>query len=269
MYPSRKMIKQWFYCWINEKKIDQWFQEKNIFFILSIGRSGTKFLSNLLNKAPNSIVVHEPVRSDFRAHQIAFHNETHSYKYIKKFRKKEIFLRLRKKDFKVYGEVNSVLRRHCKALKELFPNAIIIHLVRDGRDVVRSIMSRNTMTTRDPNTRDIYPKKDDPWNLKWHSMSRFEKLCWYWKVENEYLDQHLKYRIRFEDIISDYNYFSNNLLKILNLDISKETWENEIKTPKNITLKYTIPHWKDWDETMLNKFNKICGEMMRRYDYIN
>lgn len=261
------MIKTKLKFWYSSKKVNSWIEETNIFFILAIGRSGTKFFSQLLDKSKNAYIVHEPVKSDFRAYKEAFLSERKAYKYFKTFRKKEIYLRVKVKNMEIYGEVNSVIRRHCKAIRKSFPNANIFHLVRDGRDVVRSMMARRTMTSEDPNTKNIRPTIETPWYDEWANMNRFEKLCWYWDVENRYLYENIDTIIHFEKLISDYKYFNEKLLEPLNLDIPKEIWEDEIKAPKNVTKKHTIPHWNDWDLERLESFNKICGETMKKLGY--
>ena len=111
-----KRAKVAMYFWVNETEVEEWFNTKNVFFILSIGRSGTQFLSTLLNKAPKTLVVHEPFIESI-PHQEAFNNPKKAEEYIKKFRKKEIYLRVHKYDIETYGEVNSFLRQHCIALK--------------------------------------------------------------------------------------------------------------------------------------------------------
>ena len=161
---------------ITDKDFNEWAKSQRIFFILAIGRSGTKFLANLLNQAPGALVVHEPIETDFRAYQVAFHNPEKSKDHTQSFRSKEIYLRVRKKKILTYGEMNSLLRRHVTALRDAFVNSQFIHLIRDGRDVIRSMTARKTMTAEDLNTRDIYPKERDPWKLKWSTMSRFKKL---------------------------------------------------------------------------------------------
>ena len=153
MYYSRKMIKGLLLFWISKEEIEKWIKKKKIFFILSIGRSGTNFFANLLDKALKTYIVHEPVGSDHRAYQEAYHSEEKAFKYIAKFRKKEIYLRTKKKNFNTYGEVNSILRRHNFALKNSFPKAHFFHLIRDGRDVVQKNM--------------VEKKKRDLYNWKW------------------------------------------------------------------------------------------------------
>lgn len=267
MYPLKLLVKTLLKFWITNKKVDKWFNEINPFFILSIGRSGTNFLSNLLNLVPRAYIEHEPVRNDFKSYQKAFYSQKRAYLYLKYFRKKEIYLRVRDKNINSYGEVNSLLRRHSKALKILIPNVKIIHLVRDGRDVVRSGLSRRTMTKEDGHTRNIRPLKGEPWYDEWKHMNRFEKICWYWDIENRYLNNNIEKVIRFEELISNFDYFKENLLKFFDLKMSKDIWQKEIIVPRNISEEYKAPHWTKWDQEKKNSFLKICGETMEKLGY--
>jgi len=267
MRLSSNIIKTRLKFWITYREIEEWTSTKNIFFILAIGRSGTKFLADLLANAEGVYVVHEPVKEDFQAYQDAFHNNEKARDYIERFRKKEIYLRARGKQIDTYGEVNSVLRRHCNALREAFPQANFIHLIRDGREVIRSMMSRKTMTLEDLNTRLIHPKKGDSWRKQWPEMNRFERLCWYWQVENHYLRNSIRYTVQFEKLISSYNYFKEKLLDALRLSIKEDVWRLTINTPKNATKRYIIPHWSDWDTKRREAFEKICGTEMKKNGY--
>lgn len=258
---------------IRNKIVNKMLRNKKIFFIFAQGRSGTNFLANLLNKSPNALVVHEPVGNDFRAYKQAYYNENEAYKYIENFRKIEIYHRIKKEKFKIYGEVNGVLRRHCKELMNSFPNdTMFYHLTRDGRDVVRSIYSRRTFD--DLNNTIITPKEEDPYKDTWDIMTKFQRICWYWEIENEYLYNifsetiDINKIIKFEKIVSDYNYLKEKLLDPIGLDISKEIWEGEIHKPKNITIEYKLPHWKNWSDEKTTIFNDICGETMRKLGYI-
>lgn len=154
------------------------------FFIFSLGRSGTQFLSRLLNNDPKAKVLHEPLRRDTLEYAKSF-NEEYSYnKYIEGFRKKYILSNGSDQKIKVYGEVNSLLRRHCAAIMTNIPNVKGLYLIRDGRDVVRSMMSRGAMSNNwFYNT--IIPPNDDPSFSTWHHWGRFEKCCWFWASEKD------------------------------------------------------------------------------------
>lgn len=158
MFFTKLILSTWLHPGIHTQQIEQWATKTNLFFILALGRSGTTFLAKLLHQIPNTVVFHEPVQEDFKAYREAFNNPLAAKWYIHTFRKKEIYLRMRENHHvKSYGEVNSALRRHVEALKRAFPQATFIHLVRDGRDVVRSMMSRRTMQLDDPHTRGVMP----------------------------------------------------------------------------------------------------------------
>jgi len=261
-----KKVKTKLVFWVDEDDLERWYREMNIFFILGIGRSGTKFLAYLLNMADNAVVYHEPFDESI-PYQEAYQNPDAAEKYIRDFRMKEIYLRVHKHSVNTYGEVNSYLRRHCEAIKKLIPNVKLIHLVRDGRDVVRSMYSRMTMKPWTYTTRYIYPLPDDPWRDQWDRMSRFEKLCWYWATENKYLRKCINKFVRFEDIIRDYTYFKKNVLEYLNLDIPREIWEREVNRPKNITIAHKLPHWSEWSSELIEAFKRICGDEMKIYGY--
>jgi hypothetical protein len=248
-------------------RIENWQKNNNIFFILSIGRSGTKFLSNLLNTSSNSLVVHEPMgKIDHIAYQIAYWDELRAKKHIENFRKYEIKNRILRSEINTYGEVNSLLRRHVNVLKKAFPNATILHLVRDGRDVVRSMLSRKTMLPFDLNTLTIAPKGEKIINWKF-TTSRFEKLCWYWKAENNYLFNHIDNLIRLEDILTSYQYFEENVLCRIKINIEKSTWKKMVNKPKNTTKEYKIENWENWPSDLLKIFDKLCSKEMIKYGY--
>jgi hypothetical protein len=253
--------------WITEERIRRWAERTEIFFVLAIGRSGTKFLAELLNQSSDVCVVHEPVPEDFMAHQKAFHSKEEADRYIHQFRRKDIYLRVREQRVATYGEVNSLLRRHCNALERAFPDATLLHLVRDGRDVVRSMMSRKTMTSEDPNTALIFPTDQDPCRDEWRTMSRFERLCWYWQVENRYLRHNIQRCVRFENLVTDYDYFREKLLSPIGIGLSLEKWQAATRVPKNVTDRYRIPHWTQWDSQTMAAFRRICEEEMAHYGY--
>lgn len=252
---------------VPDRKFDSWFKDRKIIFILSLGRSGSLFLADLLNEDPEVTFFHEPNRVDFFAYLNAFHNPESAPKYITGFRKKLIYHLGKKNAVKGYGEVNSILRRHVLALKQKIPDARFIHLVRDGRDVVRSMMARRTYTYWDPITRFIKPKRGEKFAEDWSIMSRFEKLCWYWWHENSYLRDQLSTFIRFEDLIGDYGYFSEEVLTPLGLHVPQEVWQNKVSQPKNVTRKHLIPHWEDWKDKYKIGFYKICGSLMEDLGY--
>ena len=250
-----------------EEEIETWATTADLFFVLALGRSGSMFLAHLLQQAPRAYVCHEPVRADFVAYQAAYHHPDEALDYLRRFRMKDLYLRTLATAEPVYGEVNSNLRRHAEALGQVFPRAIRLHLVRDGRDVVRSTMSRRTFHAWDPVTFLICPHAEDPLAEAWPQMDRFERLCWYWTVENRYLRHALARHVQFERLLSSYDYFVNELLVPLGLSITRDMWRTARQHPKNATSQYGIPHWSNWDSDKKAAFERICGQEMHENGY--
>lgn len=253
--------------WVSGRAVEAWSESTDLFFILGSGRSGTTFLANLLNKATEAHVVHEPIRADFVAYRHAFHDANAAERYVKQFRKKEMYLRAHGRPHTVYGEVNSLLRRHASALQQAFPDATLLHLVRDGRDVVRSMMARRTLLPDDPGTIGIRPTESDRWAEEWEEMNRFARLCWYWQVDNAYLRQTIGQTKQFEKILESYDYFNSEILVPCGLTISHSLWQEAVKNPSNATEQHQLPSWGAWSEAQQRIFLRICGNEMRKCGY--
>lgn len=253
--------------WVRERQVDEWAERTNIFFVLALGRSGTTFLAHLLDKAPEAAIFHEPVHADFGAYRRAFHEPASTMEYVNTFRKKEIYLRVRGKPLETYGEVNSVLRRHAVALQAAFPNSTLIHLIRDGRDVIRSMMARKTMGPADRNTEGIRPRPGDKYAEAWEEMDRFAQLCWYWQVENAYLRRNVGHRVQLEALLAGYDYFCEHLLEPVGLQLPAAIWKEAVDRPRNVTTDHVMPPWEEWTSARKETFRAICGEEMRKNGY--
>lgn len=252
---------------VTQSKLKTWVTGWNFFFILGFGRSGTAFMADLLNQDQHAHVFHEPVLEDFFAHLLAHYSPEMGKRYMTGFRKKEIYSRMWIFSPSVYGEVNGVLRCHAEAIKIAFPSAYLIHLVRDGRDVVRSSMPRRIMTIRNPLSLMIHPSKADPWYSHWADMDRFARICWYWQEENRRLREAVGKTVQFEKILSDYDYFHDKVLEPCHIQISRKTWEIAVTTPRNTTKEFSMPKWEYWTLEQQKTFRQICGDEMEKCGY--
>ena len=237
------------------------------FFVLSTGRTATMWLSNLLNTCSDAHVAHEPVPAEQIDHARAFMNPKVADEYIYKFRLRDMALRCQSYKISRYGEVNGALRRHASSIKKFLPDSCLIHLVRDGRDVVRSVMSRKTLTKADPIYRDLSPPEEDLDPVVWKNMNRFERLCWIWAYENAYLRSCCDFRARFEDITTEFSAFKEQILDPIGLDLSLREWALSSSTPINQTTGKQYKGWADWTETEKSTFIDLCGDEMAHYGY--
>ncbi len=242
-------------------------EEKEIFFIVSTGRTGTVWMSQLLSKAVDDHVYHEPVPLETFAHRDAFLSSEIAEEYVRGFRIKDIYLRARSVKGHVYGEVNGILRRHVSALKGELPQAKFVHVIRDGRDFVRSVVSRGTYSGKHEVYGDFVPPPVYMSISEWANISEFEKSCWIWRWENEHLRKLVGRTVRFEDILANYQSFKQGILDPLGLTLDESVWERSIGEPKNQTESYQMEDWSGWSRENKQAFINICGEEMALHGY--
>ena len=224
-------------------------------------------MANFLNQAEGIYVFHEPVLEDFYAHARAHYSQAAAEKYIEGFRKKEIYRRIQHLHPGIYGEVNGALRCHVKAIQKSFPNVTLLHLVRDGRDVVRSTFGRRAMTIRNPFSMSMHPVASDPWSIHWPNMDRFARICWFWQEENSRLRKAIGRTVQLEKILTSYEYFSSEVLTPCGILIDKKNWQNAVVSPRNTSREFSMPKWQDWTPEQQKTFREICGEEMEKCGY--
>ena len=249
--------------------IDETLAQKQIFIGCSTIRSGSTFLADLMqNSLPNAKIEHEPNINDYWNYAAVLQQPEAAFDYIESYRKQDILWRINKANTNIYGEWNPFFIMHMKAAKALIPTAKLIHLVRDGRSVVRSIMAREVLGTKDPMTKIVRPSIDDEYHDEWDSMTRFEKVCWKWQSENKFLRETIDTApIKFELLIKSYDYFKEQLLNPLEIEISQEQWQTAINQPKHASPKHRMPKWEHWKSSEKQIFKRICGEEMRNLGY--
>ena len=228
------------------------------------------WLARTLNRCHGVHVEHEPVPTEQVAHREAMDHPDRVRAYIERFRLKEIYLRLgaSRKTCSVYGEVNGCLRLHIEELRAQIPHVQIVHIVRDGRDVVRSQLSRNALTSTHPVYGGFRPVVDDDENVaRWDTLTDLEKSAWLWSWDNRFLRERVSLRARFEDITTSYVLFKKQILEPLALDMDEECWSACAHRPENRTTTHTEEPWTAWSDQQKERFHILCGEEMMKYGY--
>lgn len=133
----------------------------------------------------------------------------------------------------LWGGVSHFWKDRLSGLQQRFPDAYIFHLVRDGRKNVNSYQVSNFYSENYKHDYHIRPLPIEGFE----KMTRFEKLCWYWRYWNEEIEKYATKRIRLEDV--------QDLLTKENASGEKPKWSQE-----------------EWDT-----FERICGDLNRKYGY--
>ncbi len=266
----------------------QW-DNVQVFFIISTGRTGTKFLASLFNQFEHVIAFHEPrphflkLGNDFAAGKISSQKAMNKIERGRRITLKE--LKRQDPKIKVYVEANNRLFSLIPVLLTNFKGCKIIHIVRDGRDVIRSEMNRFE------NRRHPFPRLKatdfpaDPYYEKWNDMSKFERVCWWWQKKDKIIYEAVKKRkncvtIRFEDIFNEKSGYPGmkKIIDFINMDfdghtellnynliLNSQTMNKKVNKPTD----KNVPHWKHWDQNQIKQFKMIAGEHMKKYGYID
>lgn len=293
--------------------------EKPYIVITSLGRTGTRFFGEKMGEVIEDCKsVHEPdvmsldsprelfckikehgpinmtvgkfspkysLRSLSIARQRGVLSDENALKYIRSIRGKT----LKKIKSSVFLEANLQL----SALMDLFPkvfiNVRIAYIVRDPRTWISSWFNnggpfysfldlrswfRNMRVTSNNIDGDSYKNK-------WKEMSRFEKLCWLWRVENSYAlncaeNTNAVKLFRYEDIFNESENYESliQMLEFLTAfpngynarwNLKRELLGEHVNTKK----RNVFPQWSEWGVEQSLLLDKHCGELMRRFGYGN
>ncbi|MDA9952453.1 sulfotransferase [Chitinophagales bacterium] len=160
-------------------------ENAEVIFILSPGRSGTKYLTKVLEYNKELVLEHKGTPELGHFGQFAFENQDDLDKLklvIDASRYEQI--RDAYLQGKIYIETNNKITFFSKALLELYPKAKFISLQRDPIKFVESGYSRDWYLNR--NIRDegrIEASDKDQWN----SLSQVEKIAFQWKATHEFI----------------------------------------------------------------------------------
>lgn len=240
---------------------------KNI-FVVSTGRTATDALSGYIDSHVESVTSrHEPSPSFARQAPALItrrHRRTERLYLGATRASKQLF-----SSKSVYIEFNHRLFSSLDLIRRTFKDAHIIHIVRDGRDTVRSwlnkgryIQSDNFMTPNDvPGSGVAYEE--------WLSWSPIKKNAWAWSLVNGVIaSQGPDHVVRFEDIFDSEQ---NALASVLH-DIAPDVFDAERlfipdAKPTHRTKEYVHPRFEDWPKSDQEDFWTVAGAQMNLYGY--
>lgn len=244
-------------------------------FVTGMGRSGTKFLTNLLGTLDNVHAVHEYIGNrEFWLLSWYLPIDVYAKPFLER-QKKQIEGRY---SSGIFIDVNGYLQNAVPEINTTFQPKKIFHFVRDPRDVIRSLYTRR-------NDSDIHLiPKNLPDIEKWLDGDKFTQICWNWANTTEQLLKENTELLKFEKIKSDFEYFSEKILVPLNLDLPKSAWEEAVAKKINRTrpmwyrwvyskvknkpvMKDELPNYTEWTEYQKKQFIEICGSTMKKCGY--
>jgi hypothetical protein len=277
-------------------------------FVFGTGRCGTVTMNNILNSLPKTISIHEGVvqNKDGSKRMLGHLKDINKYIFYETNNPEEIKQRYlntynvnnekifdfldsyfeKRNDFinnirnLNYCDVNPYGYMFISYIIKKYPDAKFVHLVRDGRKVVKSYYDRkNSLGINTSYPDGISEIEYSSWHAgkprpifgnlyynEWPKYDRVDKLSWFWnfvnlEIENRLkdVDKKNKYFIRLEEL-SD-----KNIKKMLNFLELPTTYDKRFLLADNIGKTSSLI----WNEQIENKFLKINKKLMQRYNYLS
>ncbi|MEE8154579.1 MAG: methyltransferase domain-containing protein, partial [Phycisphaerales bacterium] len=157
-------------------------------------------------------------------------------------------------------EANVYLEPFLDEIRAQIPEAEFIHLHRNGRDVVRSILNRDWYDTPLDRRHRTVPIPN------WDELNQFERACWYYRYTQERLMTATETRIDFERMVSDLAYLTRTLRE---LGIVVHPLLAETEFPKRIDAnrRDEFPAYEHWSREYKRTFNSICADVQSVLGY--
>jgi hypothetical protein len=246
--------------------------------ILSSGRTGTKFLAEYFDANYEGLIArHEPRPS--RSLRLASH--AHLAGALSQERLLSLLRRKRRRHVDplrapLYIESNPLLSGFAGVIHQVWENPIVIHVVRDPREHVRSSLNHGTASGLKgfsnrfipywyPDISRILGLADEP--------SRVGMAAGVWTVMNQRLrtcSQHPDYHLLHYESVFDRSYSGlRELCGILGLEYRDANAPVAPTQRINASRLQVIGPWREWSARDCRELERICQPLMREYGYGN
>ena len=246
---------------------EYWRGHQKIFFFLSTARSGSKWLSTVLDEASS-------LKS---RHEFLLNHRLNKGEVVEDKRTADGFTELQDNPQEVlellfemrlwvedlncdYAEVNVYLENFIAEIIKAFPEAVMIHLHRQPSDVIRSIINRNWYDTPEDNRHPKFKIK------KWPSLSQFQRSCWYARMVNENLMNHCTKRLAFKEMVKTPETLTS-FLNDIGIAFYPRLAEPFFKKKINVSKCNDFPEYTYWSKEQKQYYHNVCGQINELLGY--
>lgn len=240
-----------------------WRAEPRAVFCLATARSGSKWLARLIDSASSAVGVHDwTLNHDRKGRSYPTRIRTR-FDYQELIDDPQEAARLVRIGFahrrflkRDAVEVNTYLEPFVDYLRAGNPEPRIVHLHRDGREVVRSILDRGWYGAPfDPGHRSI-PIPG------WNKLTQLERGCWYFRYTQERLMDAADHSISLDRATNEPDYVADALGIVLHpLLLDKH------RKRLDATETFSVPPFSEWPTRDRATFERICGPVQFALGY--
>ena len=159
-------------------------------FVLSTGRCGTKWLTELLRQDQRVWVNHSDYPELVRHSRLAYEQYEESprvFQEIIRATRDGYILDAHRRN-RVYIETNNRITFFAYAIRAVYPEARFIHLIRHPGDFVRSGIRREWYHGE---RHDVGRIRNVCNPVEWETMTDIERIAWLWNETNQYIEDFL------------------------------------------------------------------------------
>ncbi len=246
-------------------------------FFLSCGRAGTRWMAWALRATSfKTLAVHEPPP---RVNQLAYdycHGKVSDEEVVKGlYRRRALNMKVAQWNFRCarYAETNHSLFPFADHLRLAFPGSIILGLVRNGKDFVRSGADKGIYQWR-PDEHWLTPKEGTKDFKDWGHWTELQKLAWLWTTKCSAFADKVDCLFRCEDFWDEDTGLEwwNKLEAMMKIrERTGAEFYNFIR--RNIANRTppgrrAFPVYDDWSKQDKEFFQQRAGPLMKKMGYL-
>ncbi len=265
------------------------------FFLIGCWRSGTTALAHVLQSATNADLHVEALPKFQVEFRDRFEGRLRDGRPLLRDARQPLIDRATSADM-IFGDKNPSYMAFLPELKDLW-NCKVVFFVRDGRDVVRSLMDWHDMKAAIIYVREedgaegpdplpeadpwsyclLRPGSDDPLKGEWKSLDRFEKCAWFWSEYNKAALARLAewpddrwLMVDTTGLTPEGSEQVFDFLELKGFDKAKvkKLLNSRINSVEaRLGLPDEFPRWTEWDDGLRLRFDRFAAPMMRRLGY--
>ncbi len=185
---------------------------------------------------------------------------------------REDYLRYTYKTGKRYVETNNYITFFAPVLKEVFPDALFIHLVRHPGEFVRSGINRSYYSRSQADDCKRIEPVSGSYVRRWEFMTQIEKTAWLWMETNRFIKDFLETMPADQYRVFDFNQLSgpniDQILSFIGSKVPHGKVENLIPRKINAQQSLQMKSYDSWDEKERGSVAEIAGDLASDLGYI-
>lgn len=250
-------------------------------FIIGTGRTATVFLKEFFRvNLPDAVSLHEPkrmIKLCSNMHLSGVIGKNRLEKYLRCYAR-AIARRLKKCDAHILVQVDPWLYGFTGLLDAMFENPYVIHIVRNPLTYIPSHLNRMYSSAMVGFLRDAIPywklrgdQTGDYTRGEWKRMTQEEKMAWYWRKCNEFIESESAgltrcKRIRYEDLFRDNHSGLREIAAFCELSLPGNS--SSAEGLEQNTAPASFPDADAWPPELRERVVRICRPLAERYGYV-